>query len=82
MESLMVLLWKWGRPLGPEGGPPIPGKAFPVVRGLRPITEVISFMAENSLGCGAGLGGRGTPPVLLTLRMLWLVPLGGTLKDP
>jgi len=33
------------------------------------MTEVISFMAENSLGCGAGLGGRGTPPLLI-LRML------------
>lgn len=55
------------------------GKALPK-RGLRPITEVISFMAENSRGCGAGLGGRGTPTAPLeeelTLRMLWLSPAG------
>lgn len=61
MESLLVLLWKCGLPFGPGGGPKPTGKAFPPDRGLRPITEVISFMAENSLGCGAGLGGRGTP---------------------
>lgn len=61
MESLIVLLWKCGLPFGPGGGPNPTGKAFPPDRGLRPITEVISFMAENSLGCGAGLGGRGTP---------------------
>lgn len=57
----MVLLWKCGLPFGPGGGPNPTGKAFPPDRGLRPIMEVISFMAENSLGCGAGLGGRGTP---------------------